>query len=133
MDVRERAPQTELRHTVDADAVLRPLLSCPLREATDRELCRTVRREVSWFIIQLRALRVAQRLTRGTIRGDRTRAENAAAEALLNHLLCGCDVCIHETEDVEPYFVFDEPSALIRVGQRMRCGGRTRVCTPAAA
>lgn len=80
--------------TVNADAVLRPLFSSYFREATHGELSAAIWPEV----------------LRGAIGRDGARADDASAETLLDHLLRGEDVGVHEAEEIDAHFVFDEPS-----------------------
>ena len=78
--------------TVNADVVLRPLLRGHLRKAAHCKLSAAVGPK---FLLR-------------TIGRDRARADDAATEALLDHLLRSEDVCVHEAEQVDAHFVLDE-------------------------
>lgn len=49
------------------------------------------------------------RRTGGAVGRDGAGADDAPAVALLDHLLGGGDVCVHEAEDVDADLVLDEP------------------------
>ena len=52
-------------------------------------------------------------LTCGTIRCDRSSTDDSAASTLFDHLLCSCDMSVHQTQQVNSNFVFYESDNIL--------------------